>query len=641
MYNITWHLNGSTSTIFSLEEEDEEDQYIPYEERPETYIVPILFFLILVVGVAGNGVLVLTLLRHANMRNIPNTYVLSLALGDLLVIVTCVPFTSILYTIESWPWGLAVCKLSECAKDISIGVSVFTLTALSAERYYAIVNPIRRHVAGLSAKPLTILTVTLIWLLASILALPAALFSHIPTEPLKGNHSITICSPFPKEFGESYEKGMVLFKFLAYYAIPLCIISGFYLGMARHLELSTRNMPGDHPGAPHHCEQIRARKKVGKMVIAFVIIFFVCFLPYHVFMLWFHFYPASREVFDEFWHAFRIIGFCLSFINSCVNPIALYFVSGTFRKRFNEYLCCCIPSVRRTANAQGRFPRTRGEASTFYETSFNSTYRRHTQELNSSTLLNYSAGESKPTLHLLTLCVEFYLIYFQFIVTDIIFVVLCAVCVFFFRVCSSHYWVEEYQRPSEREAASTMKRSSSSSNSGRDGNASRAKRAKSNEENSVPSTREYLQLALARIVELQRQIDEGIYVTDETSDLGDSDSDDDIMTEVLTKVFKDLPGSSKAVTTIIDSTSKPSAAQLKAIRNKRIQLSGFEVCRKVAVNFVKNAGQFEPLETASGDVQRGYDVSPSEFEARKRMLGSLDLHLAAKQRDYTARLMRE
>lgn len=85
MYNITKHLNSSTSTIFSLDEEDEEDQYIPYEQRPETYIVPIVFLLILIVGVAGNGVLVITLLRHANMRNIPNTYVLSLALGDLLV----------------------------------------------------------------------------------------------------------------------------------------------------------------------------------------------------------------------------------------------------------------------------------------------------------------------------------------------------------------------------------------------------------------------------------------------------------------------------------------------------------------------------------------------------------------------------
>lgn len=85
MYNYSWKVNGSISTAFGLEEEDEDDEYIPYEQRPETYIVPIVFLLILVVGVTGNGVLVFTLLRHANMRNIPNTYVLSLALGDLLV----------------------------------------------------------------------------------------------------------------------------------------------------------------------------------------------------------------------------------------------------------------------------------------------------------------------------------------------------------------------------------------------------------------------------------------------------------------------------------------------------------------------------------------------------------------------------
>jgi bombesin-like receptor 3 len=84
MSNITWNLNITTQ--LNLEETNEDDPYIPYKERPETYIVPILFFLILVVGVIGNGVLVFTLLRHANMRNIPNTYVLSLAMGDLLVI---------------------------------------------------------------------------------------------------------------------------------------------------------------------------------------------------------------------------------------------------------------------------------------------------------------------------------------------------------------------------------------------------------------------------------------------------------------------------------------------------------------------------------------------------------------------------
>lgn len=80
-------------------------------------------------------------------------YIFSLALADLLVIIICVPLASLLYTVESWPWGSALCRITECAKDISIGVSVFTLTALSAERYCAIVNPLRKlqvHNDGIS-----------------------------------------------------------------------------------------------------------------------------------------------------------------------------------------------------------------------------------------------------------------------------------------------------------------------------------------------------------------------------------------------------------------------------------------------------------------------------------------------------------
>lgn len=60
------------------------EKYVPYEDRPETYIVPIVFLLILLIGLTGNGVLAFTILRHSNMRNVPNIYVFSLALGDLL-----------------------------------------------------------------------------------------------------------------------------------------------------------------------------------------------------------------------------------------------------------------------------------------------------------------------------------------------------------------------------------------------------------------------------------------------------------------------------------------------------------------------------------------------------------------------------
>ncbi|XP_008185421.1 neuropeptide CCHamide-2 receptor-like [Acyrthosiphon pisum] len=321
----------------------DDNVYEPYSNRPETYIVPVVFAMIFVVGVLGNGTLVLVFIRHRSMRSVPNTYILSLALGDLLVIITCVPFTSTVYTVESWPYGELICKLSEATKDVSIGVSVFTLTALSAERYCAIVNPIRRHV---SSKPFTLMTAVAIWILAVVLATPSATFSHLATEPIPNtNMTIEYCYPFPMELGSGYAHGMVMFKLLTYYVVPLCVIGCFYLLMAHHLMVSTRNMPGElqHAG---QSGQIRARKKVAKMVLSFVVIFMISFLPYHVFMVWFHFNPYSHEEYDDYWHAFRIVGFCLSFINSCVNPVALYFISGVFRKHFNRYLFCCCPFTR-------------------------------------------------------------------------------------------------------------------------------------------------------------------------------------------------------------------------------------------------------------------------------------------------------
>lgn len=50
-----------------------ETPFLPYVHRPETYMVPIVFGLIFIVGVLGNGTLVIVFLRHRAMRNVPNT----------------------------------------------------------------------------------------------------------------------------------------------------------------------------------------------------------------------------------------------------------------------------------------------------------------------------------------------------------------------------------------------------------------------------------------------------------------------------------------------------------------------------------------------------------------------------------------
>ena len=332
---------------------EEDPGFIPYDQRPETYVVPTVFSIIFIVGALGNGSLILIFLRHRRTGNIPNTYIFSLAIGDLCVIFSCVPFTGTVYTIESWPFGELICKVVEFVKETSIGVSVFTLTIMSIDRYYAIVKPLNHH-----SKKVTITIAIAIWGISLIFALPSVIFSYIMTIQVGPNKTIEICYPFPAEY-ETFPKVTVMVKFLVYYTLPLIVISVFYLMMAIHLIRVSMNMPGEAYG--FH-KQLKGRKKVVKMVLVFVFIFAVCFLPNHVFLLWFYYYPNAMEDYNSFWNTFRIVGFCLSFFNSCINPIALYCVGVNFRPYFNTYLFCCLcPEASKRSTKKPKTPTTNTE----------------------------------------------------------------------------------------------------------------------------------------------------------------------------------------------------------------------------------------------------------------------------------------
>jgi len=114
---------GSPSTILKSVIEENVDEnaspgtYRAYSERLETYLVPLVLGIIFLIGLIGNGCLICIFCREPSVRSsVPNTFILNLALGDLLVLFCSVPFTSTIYTFESWPYGEFVCKASEFAK---------------------------------------------------------------------------------------------------------------------------------------------------------------------------------------------------------------------------------------------------------------------------------------------------------------------------------------------------------------------------------------------------------------------------------------------------------------------------------------------------------------------------------------------
>lgn len=193
-----------------------------------------------------------------------------------------------------------------------------------------------------------------IWVVALLLATPAAILTRVDVFQVKVNYTIAVCFPFPETMPYWYPQANVITKLLVYYVIPLLTIATFYLLMARHLIMSSNTVPGRQ--GIH--KQMQTRRKVAKVVLCFVMIFAVCFLPPHVFIVWFYCNPNSGSEYDESWHIFRIVGFCLSFINSCINPLALYSISGTFRVYYNQYLFCWCCSKQ---SVPDRFPFQRGD----------------------------------------------------------------------------------------------------------------------------------------------------------------------------------------------------------------------------------------------------------------------------------------
>ena len=224
-----------------------EEQYVSYNLRPETFIVPVVFGIIFIAGVVGNGSLLMMFCRHKDMRSAPNMLIFNLALGDLLVLLVSVPFTGTIYTFESWPYGTFMCKFTEFARDTSVGVSVFSLTALSADRYFAIVHSVRKRVSGSKSKQMICLIV-FIWILAVGLAMPGALFSHIMSFEISNTTNVTayihVCYPFPSDFGPNYPKVIVMVKALTHYIVPILVIGTFYSIMGNHLLRSTNALPG-------------------------------------------------------------------------------------------------------------------------------------------------------------------------------------------------------------------------------------------------------------------------------------------------------------------------------------------------------------------------------------------------------------
>ena len=138
-------------------------------------VVYLMYAIIFVVGTIGNGIVCYIVMSTSRMRTVTNYFIMNLAVGDLLMTVLCVPFTSVSYLKQYWPFGVTLCPVVNYSQAFAVFVSSYTLVAISVDRYVAIMWPLKPRMS----KRIAALVIFTVWLVSAITVLPIAMFSEL------------------------------------------------------------------------------------------------------------------------------------------------------------------------------------------------------------------------------------------------------------------------------------------------------------------------------------------------------------------------------------------------------------------------------------------------------------------------------
>ncbi|XP_071520240.1 allatostatin-A receptor-like [Panulirus ornatus] len=299
-------------------------------------VVPIIFGIIVLVGLFGNTLVVIVIIANKQMRSTTNYLIFSLAMADLLFIVFCVPFTASDYILPSWPFGSIWCQTVQYLTYVTAYASVYTLLLLSFDRFLAVVHPIAALTIRTERNALYAITCS--WILILTSCIPLYLCHGIKKQNFEGEVYFQ-CAFLDEEYNHmAFHIGFIT----TMYFVPLTVIVVLYLMILNRLWY------GVVPGGSRSAESIRGKKRVTRMVVIVVVTFIVCWFPIQLVLL-----LKSLGLYEM--TTFRIItqiaAQVLAYINSCVNPILYAFLSDPFRKAFRKVISC---DPHRRATTSGR-----------------------------------------------------------------------------------------------------------------------------------------------------------------------------------------------------------------------------------------------------------------------------------------------
>lgn len=191
----------------------------------------VLYSLILIIAFFGNILVVYTVFSSTKMKTVTNYYIANLAIGDLCMAIFCVPFSFLsILILQYWPFGFHLCVTVNYLQAVAVFVSAYTLVAISIDRYFAIIYPLKPRMTRFQAK----LIIISVWVLSSVTTLPIAIFSEIlqPDLNFYKINNLKVCQEnwgeYRKDVGAAYSTILMLLQ----YFLPIMVLVFTYTRIA-------------------------------------------------------------------------------------------------------------------------------------------------------------------------------------------------------------------------------------------------------------------------------------------------------------------------------------------------------------------------------------------------------------------------
>ncbi|XP_022086054.1 somatostatin receptor type 2-like [Acanthaster planci] len=312
-------------------------------------ILIILSVMVMVVGLTGNSMVIAVVCRHRSMRTPTNFYIVSLALSDFLVTSFVMPLKLVELSADADTSILngALCSVLGFVQPYFVFTSIWTLVAISIDRYLVILHPLRSH--SFNTRSRASRNVAAIWAVPFLVLAgyfyPHQTMKYRMTSELGVIRRTTCQSQLPHEIQQWY----TVFQFTVLLVWPVGLLCFTCFSIARRLFRLTED---EKMLKTSLRKEEASRRKVAKMVLVVVFAFVVCWAPFFIVTLVNHFTRFLRHQNFIFW---QYVLYLFGFSNSCMNPVIYTFMSRAFRKGFRGIIMCVCPCTKACLKNKRKF----------------------------------------------------------------------------------------------------------------------------------------------------------------------------------------------------------------------------------------------------------------------------------------------